>query len=296
MSYVTASEIAERWGVTPRVVRGYCESGRVPGAFQDGRAWSIPDDAEKPARKRRSDQASAALLERLRAEKEERVEGGIYQQIQVEFTYNSNRIEGSSLTLEQTRHIFETNTLGIADPDASVDDIVETVNHFSCIDHIIDNANRTLSERMIKQLHLLLKSGTSDCRKSWFAVGEYKRLWNEVGGRSTASPEEVPERMAELVDTYNALPAKGLGDLIAFHAELETIHPFQDGNGRVGRLVLFKECLKNGIVPFVIDDEMRSFYFRGLAEWKREPGYLTDTCLAAQDAFKERLDSLGIPY
>ncbi len=296
VDYISVNEAAEKWGVTPRVARGYCEAGRVPGAFQTGRTWNIPANAGKPARKPRKGKLPGTLLERLRLEKESQLPGGIYHKVQVELTYNSNHIEGSRLTHDQTRLIFETNTIGVADLPVSADDVIETVNHFRCIDYVIDNANRMLSERMIKQLHLLLKSGTSDSRKSWFAVGEYKRLANEVGGGPTARPEEVPQEMAKLVSGYNENRAKTLEDVVAFHCDFESIHPFQDGNGRVGRLILFKECLCNGIVPFVIEDDIKQFYYRGLAEWRSERGYLMDTCLSAQDRFKERLDYFGIAY
>lgn len=296
MNLISVPEAAEKWGVTPRVVRGYCESGRVPGAFQDGRTWSIPADAEKPARKPKERRIPDTLLARLRMEKESGIPGGIYHKIQIDLTYNSNHIEGSRLTHDQTRYIFETNTIGIGDAGINVDDIVETANHFRCIDFIIDHATRPLSERMIRQLHLLLKSGTSDSRKSWFAVGDYKKLENEVGGRPTTPVAEVPRRMAELLAGYNAGGPKTLEDLLAFHYAFESIHPFQDSNGRVGRLILFKECLRNEIVPFIIEDKIKHFYYRGLSEWKNEKGYLTDTCLSAQDKFKGYLEYFKIRY
>ena len=296
MKYISVNEAAEKWGITPRVVRGYCEAERVPGVVREGRFWYIPDDAEKPARKQKESKIPNTLLERLRMEKDSRMSGGIYHKIQIELTYNSNHIEGSRLTHDQTRYIFETNTIGIEDQSVNVDDIVETVNHFQCIDYIIDNANRMLSEHMIKQLHTLLKSGTSDSRKSWFAVGEYKRMENEVGGKATALPEQVSDKMAKLLAKYNKKRDKTIEELIAFHYEFEAIHPFQDGNGRIGRLILFKECLRNNIVPFIIEDGIKQYYYRGLSEWKRERGYLTDTCLAAQDKFKTYLDYFKITY
>lgn len=194
----------------------------------------------------------------------------------------------SRLTHEQTRLIFETNTIGVTDA-ARVDDILETANHFRCVDTIIDVANRRLTERLIKGLHAQLKQGTADSRKGWFVVGNYKRLPNEVGVRETVAPEEVAGRMAELIEKYEALPRRTLEDVVAFHAEFEAIHPFRDGNGRVGRLVMFKECLRNGITPFIIADEVKLFYYRGLAQWRPERGYLLDTCRAAQDAFEELL-------
>jgi Fic family protein len=222
--------------------------------------------------------------------------GGIYHKVQIELTYNSNHIEGSRLTHDQTRYIFETNTIGMENGTLNVDDVVETANHFKCIDMVIDNAGYALSERFIKQLHAVLKGGTSDSRKDWFAVGEYKRLPNEVGGQDTALPEEVGAKMRELLDDYNSVKEKSLEDIIDFHYRFERIHPFQDGNGRVGRLILFKECLRNNIVPFIIDEELKMFYYRGLHEWKQERGYLRDTCLAAQDKFKSYLDYFRVPY
>ena len=232
----------------------------------------------------------------MRSEKDAQISGGIYHKVQIELTYNSNHIEGSRLTHDQTRYIFETNTIGIGNSSVNVDDIVETVNHFRCIDYIIDNANRQLSESMIKQLHMLLKSGTSDSRKNWFAVGEYKRMENEVGGRATTLPEEVSDAMKKLIGNYKQCEIITLEAILAFHYEFETIHPFQDGNGRIGRLIMFKECLRNGIVPFIIEDEIKLYYYRGLSEWKKEKSYLTDTCLSAQDKFKTYLDYFKIPY
>ena len=294
MGYISAAEAAKKWGVTPRVARGYCEAGRVEGAFQTGRTWNIPENAEKPARKQRKVHAHATLLERLRAEKASDMPGGIYHKVQIELAYNSNHIEGSSLTHDQTRLIFETNTIGFEDGAVNVDDIVETANHFRCVDYIIDNANRPLTERMIKQLHLMLKAGTSDSRKPWFVTGDYKQLANEVGGMATTAPGDVPKHMSELLAKYDDQPAKTLADLLAFHVEFERIHPFQDGNGRVGRLILFKECLRNRIVPFIIEADIKLYYYRGLSEWDTERGYLMDTCLSAQDRFKGYLDYFGI--
>ena len=236
------------------------------------------------------------LLNALREEKAGQVKGGIYHKVQVELTYNSNHIEGSRLTHDQTRYIYETNTIGMENGVLNVDDIVETANHFQCIDLIIDHAEQPLTEDFIKLLHRTLKTGTSDSRKDWFAVGEYKKLPNEVGGRSTTPPEQVAEKMRERLRQYVQKDQPTLKDLIDFHYQFECIHPFQDGNGRVGRLLLFKECLRCDIVPFIIDDELKLFYYRGLHEWKTEPGYLMDTCLAAQDKFKAYLDYFRISY
>lgn len=236
------------------------------------------------------------LLNALREEKAGRIKGGIYHKVQVELTYNSNHIEGSRLTHDQTRYIYETNTIGMENGVLNVDDIVETANHFQCIDLVIDNAEQPLTEDFIKLLHRTLKTGTSDSRKDWFAVGEYKKLPNEVGGRSTTPPEQVAEKMRELLKQYAQTDKKTLKDLVEFHDQFECIHPFQDGNGRVGRLILFKECLRYDIVPFIIDEELKLFYYRGLHEWKTEPGYLMDTCLTAQDKFKAYLDYFRISY
>ena len=236
------------------------------------------------------------MLDILQREKNTSLSGGIYHKIQIELTYNSNHIEGSRLTHDQTRYIFETNTIGVTNENVNVDDIVETSNHFRCIDLVIENATNILSEGFIKELHRVLKNGTSDSRLSWFVVGDYKRLPNEVGGRDTTLPENVAAEMKALISSYNAEKEKTFEDILDFHYRFERIHPFQDGNGRVGRLILFKECLRNNIVPFIIDEELKMFYYRGLSEWSREKGYLTDTCLAAQDKFKKYLDYFKIPY
>ena len=282
--------------MSERSVRNYCAQGKIPNAFLTGKTWNIPDSSEKPNRINQKSDAPTTLLEVLRSEKASKISGGIYHKVQIELTYNSNHIEGSRLTHDQTRYIFETNTIGMENGTLNVDDVVETANHFKCIDMVIDNAGYALSERFIKQLHAVLKSGTSDSRKDWFAVGEYKRLPNEVGGQDTVLPEEVSAKMRKLLDEYNSTKEKTLEDIIDFHYRFERIHPFQDGNGRVGRLLLFKECLRNNIVPFIIDEELKMFYYRGLHEWKTERGYLRDTCLAAQDKFKAYLDYFRVPY
>lgn len=296
MDHISAAEAAAKWGISPRVVRSYCEKGRVPGAFKAGTKWNIPANAEKPSRRTKDEKLPEELLDRIRMEKRSRMPGGIYHKIQIDLTYNSNHIEGSRLTHDQTRAIFETSTVGVEDSALNVDDIIEATNHFRCVDYIIDNANRALTERMIKQLHLMLKSNTSDSRLSWFATGEYKKLANEVGGRPTAAPEDVHEKMENLLAAYSSLNTATLDDIIAFHYDFEAIHPFQDGNGRIGRLIMFKECLRFGIVPFIIEDDIKQFYYRGLSEWKNEKGWLTDTCLSAQDKFKTYLDYFKIPY
>lgn len=222
------------------------------------------------------------------------MKGGIYHRTQIDLTYNSNHIEGSKLTHDQTRYIFETNTIGVEGESIRVDDIIETVNHFRCIDLIIDRAEENLTESLIKELHGILKSGTSDSRKDWFAVGDYKRLPNEVGGIDTTTPENVQKEMKVLLAGYNSKKVKSLEDIIELHQRFESIHPFQDGNGRVGRLIMFKECLANGHVPFIITEDLKFFYYRGLKEWNNVRGYLIDTCLTAQDNFKALLDYFRI--
>ena len=296
MRYLTVSEIAKKWCVSERSVRIYCAKGRVEGAVLNGKTWNVPEDSEKPERTNKKKEQGKTLLDILQEEKASKYSGGIYHKTQIDLTYNSNHIEGSRLTHDQTRYIFETNTIGVENEVLNVDDVIETVNHFRCIDMIIDNAKSNLTEKFIKELHLVLKTGTSDSRKDWFAVGEYKKLPNEVGGAEAALPEEVSDRMKELLSKYNAKANKSLEDVLAFHVAFEKIHPFQDGNGRVGRLIMFKECLKHNIVPFIIEDNLKLFYYRGLKEWNKEKGFLTDTCLTAQDRYKVYLDYFRISY
>lgn len=296
MKYISVAEAAKNWCVSERSVRNYCAEGRVDDAFLIGKTWNIPENAEKPERLNKRDEMPKKLLEVLKAEKTAGVHGGIYHKIQIELTYNSNHIEGSCLTHDQTRYIFETNTIGITNGTVKVDDIVETANHFKCVDMVIDNATHILSESFIKQLHAVLKSGTSDSRLSWFAVGDYKKRPNEVGGIETTAPENVSAELRRLLVHYNDIENKTLDDLLAFQYYFEKIHPFQDGNGRVGRLLLFKECLRNNIVPFIINEDVKLYYYRGLKEWENERGYLRDTCLFAQDKFKKYLDYFRIQY
>ena len=288
--------MAKKWNMSERGVRKYCAEDKIPGAFLTGKTWNIPENAEKPERKNKKSDELRNLLERLRAEKKASVKGGIYHKIQIELTYNSNHIEGSKLTHDQTRYIFETNTIGAENDALNVDDIIETANHFKCIDMVIDNATYRLTEKFIKELHFTLKSGTSDSRKNWFNVGEYKKLPNEVGGKETAKPEDTANKIKTILKDYNQKDEHTLEEIIDFHYRFEIIHPFQDGNGRVGRLIMFKECLKNNIVPFIIDEDLKMFYYRGLSEWNNEKGYLTDTCLAAQDKFKKYLEYFKVPY
>ena len=295
MNYLSVKEIATLWKMSERSVRNYCATGRVPGAFLTGKTWNIPETAEKPERSNKK-ATTRTLLSVLQDEKSGQIRGGIYHKVQIELTYNSNRIEGNRLTHDQTRYIYETATVGVTDESIRVDDIIETVNHFRCIDEIIDSAKIRLSEKWIKHLHLLLKTGTGDAKKDWFAVGDYKKLPNEVGGTETTLPEDVSTEMKRLLDDYNGKETITLDDLLDFHVRFERIHPFQDGNGRVGRLILFKECLKHDIVPFIIEDGIKLFYYRGLKAWPREKGYLTDTCLSAQDRFKKYLEYFRIGY
>ena len=289
-------EIAKKWGISERSVRNYCAEGRISGAVLEGKTWKIPADAEKPIRLKKGSRNLSPLLKRLQKEQAFRQTGGIYHKIQIELTYNSNHMEGSRLTHEQTRFIYETNSIGITEESVNVDDVIETTNHFRCIDYVIEKACEPLTQAFILELHRILKTGTSDSRLEWFAVGAYKKVPNEVGGNETTSPKEVANAMAELLEEYNNISPKKLKDLIDFHVKFERIHPFQDGNGRVGRLILFKECLKCGFVPFVIQDDLKMFYYRGLSQWGRENGYLMDTCLAAQDRFKEYLKYFCIPF
>lgn len=296
MNYLSVAEIAKKWNISERSVRNYCAQERIPGAVLIGKTWHIPENAEKPARSNGKKTPVKTLLSILQEEKQTKYAGGIYHKTQIDLTYNSNHIEGSRLTHDQTRYIFETNTIGVENEVLNVDDVIETSNHFRCIDLIIDHAASTLSEHFIKKLHHILKTSTSDFRKDWFAVGEYKRLPNEVGGMQTSLPEEVADRMKALLSDYNAVPKKTLDDILDFHVRFERIHPFQDGNGRVGRLIMFKECLKYNIVPFIIEENLKLFYYRGLKEWYNKKGYLTDTCLTAQDKYKAYLDYFRIPY
>ena len=247
-------------------------------------------------RKNQEKRQSKTLLDILREEKTDKYQGSIYHKTQIDLTYNSNHMEGSRLTHDQTRYIFETNTIGVENEVLNVDDVIETANHFRCIDMIFDDACMVLTEKLLKLLHLTLKNGTSDSRKDWFAVGDYKKMPNEVGGMETTLPEQVSGKIKKLLAEYNAKEEKSLEDILDFHVKFERIHPFQDGNGRVGRLIMFKECLKYNIVPFIIEDDLKMFYYRGLKEWDNEKGYLTDTCLTAQDRYKAYLDYFRIDY
>ncbi len=294
MEYISVKEWAQAHGVSERTARNYCAQGKIAGAFLVGKTWSIPTDAELTNKKKTTN--TSPLLTALREQKAGKTKGGIYHRVQIDLTYNSNHIEGSRLTHDQTRYIFETNTIGITDDAVNVDDIIETSNHFRAIDYIIDETDSKLTENFVKHLHFLLKTGTSDERKSWFRVGDYKKLPNEVGGNDTTKPENVRKEIKSLLREYNSKRAPTLEDIIDFHQRFEAIHPFQDGNGRVGRLIMFRECLRLGYVPFIITDELKMFYYNGLRNWPNIKGYLMDTCLTAQDNFKILLAKFRIKY
>lgn len=296
MNYLSVADVAKKWNISERSVRNYCSKGRIEGAFLTGKTWNIPENAKKPERMNKRKEKPKTLLAILQEEKASKYSGGIYHKTQIDLTYNSNHMEGSRLTHDQTRFIFETNTIGIENEVVNVDDIIETTNHFRCIDMIIDHVKTELNEKFIKELHFILKSGTSDSKKDWFAVGDYKKFPNEVGNMKTPLPEEVDNLMKDLLKEYNSKKEKTFEDILDFHVQFERIHPFQDGNGRIGRLIMFKECLKYNIVPFIIEDNLKIFYYRGLKEWNNERGYLVDTCLTAQDRYKTCLDYFRIRY
>ena len=291
MEYISVSQFAEKYGISERTARNYCAKGKIEGAFLTGKTWNIPSDAPLPKRIKTK---TSPLLAALREQKEMRMKGGIYHRTQIDLTYNSNHIEGSRLTREQTRFIFETNTIGITTENTRIDDILETVNHFRCIDYVIDHATDKITETHIKQLHLILKTNTSDSQKSWFAVGDYKRLANSVGEEETSQPKEVHKMMKTLLADYYSNKHIKFDDILDFHVRFERIHPFQDGNGRIGRLVMFWQCLQSNIVPFIITDDLRLFYYRGIQNWGRINGYLRDTCLTAQDNYKALLEYYGM--
>ena len=293
MKYMTVVEAAEKWGLTPRSVQIHCEKGNIPGVNMFGKAWQIPANAERPQRKPRAKGLPTSILGVLKSEKRGRIAGGLYHRLQIDFTYNTNHMEGSRLTHEQTRWIFEMMTIGSLPTDIPVDDIVETANHFRCIDLVIESAGAALTERYVKMLHAQLKGGTSDNRKEWFAVGDYKRIDNVVGGMETCPAKDVHCEMAKLLGWYKDMD-KTLENVIDFHVRFEQIHPFQDGNGRVGRLILLKECLKHGITPFVIAENFKQFYYLGLSDWRQGRRLrLMDTCRTGQDVFVLGLRQFG---
>ena len=291
MEYISVSQFAEKYGVSERTARNYCAIGKIEGAFLVGKSWNIPAIATLP---KKGKAKVSPLLSRLREDKESRLKGGIYHRIQIDLTYNSNHIEGSRLTKEQTRYIFETNTLGVTTENTRIDDIIETVNHFRCIDYVIDHATDKITESHIKQLHAILKANTSDSQKDWFAVGAYKKLANEVGGEATTQPADVHDEMKALLAGYNAQEKIDLDAILDFHVRFERIHPFQDGNGRVGRLLMFWQCLQNRLMPFIVTEDLRLYYYRGLQNWGLVNGFLRDTILTVQDMFAEVVKYFGI--
>lgn len=295
--FITVKDASIKWNISERSVRNYCASKRVEGAIFKNGCWLIPEDAKKPTRINEKE-GKNYLLERLREEKKYQIKGGIYHKLQIDLTYNSNHIEGNELTHDQTRYIFETRTIGAEKNDESlkVDDIIETINHFSAIDRVIDFANYELSETFIKELHKILKANTSDSNLAWFAVGDYKKRANAIGDTMTTAPKLVPQEMKQLLDSYNKKDKHTFEEIVEFHVQFESIHPFQDGNGRVGRLIAFKECLKNNIVPFIILDNKKMYYYRGLKNWNQQRGWLIDTCLDGQDTLKAYLDYFRINY
>ena len=295
-NYISVKDASIKWNVAERTVRNYCQKGKIDGAIIKNGEWLIPDNLNKPKRAN-AKQNKNYLLERLRDEKTTQRRGGIYHRLQIDLTYNSNHMEGNQLSHDETRYIFETRTIGTyKGKTTKIDDVIETINHFTAFDRVIDFANYPLSERFIKKLHKILKTGTSDAQLSWFAVGDYKKIPNEVGVIQTTHPRQVASEMTNLLNLYNSKENHTFKDIIEFHVNFERIHPFQDGNGRVGRLIAFKECLKNNIVPFIILDEKKEFYYRGLKNWDEERGWLYDTCLDGQDIIKKYLDYFNILY
>lgn len=293
MKYVSVEKMAKLWGISPRSVRNYCAQGRIADAVLVGKTWMIPMAAVKPKRKPRFDQIPQSVAGILKMEMEAKMKGGLYHRLQIDFTYNSNHMEGSRLSHEQTRWIFETMTVGRLSADVPVDDIIETSNHFRCLDKVIASSGAKLTEHYIKDLHFLLKNGTSDSRKAWFAVGDYKRLENVVGDMETCPAKKVHAEISKLLARYNA-SRKTFEDVLDFHVRFEGIHPFQDGNGRIGRLILLKECLKNGYVPFVIAENLKQFYYLGLDDWRHgRRARLLDTCRTGQDVFVLGLRQFG---
>ena len=294
--FITVKEASIKWNLSERSVRNYCALGRIEGTVLSGKTWLIPENATKPIRSNEK-KNKKYLLEKLRFEKNNQIKGGIYHKLMIDLTYNSNHIEGNELTHDETRYIFETRTIGVdKNTSKKVDDIIETINHFAAIDRVIDFANYQLSEQFIKELHKILISNTNDSRLPHFAVGEYKKLPNEVGDMETTNPRLVASEMHKLLNDYNKKENHAFEEIVEFHVKFERIHPFQDGNGRVGRLIAFKECLKNNIVPFIILDSKKMFYYRGLKNWNQEHGWLIDTCLDGQDTVKVYLDYFNIQY
>lgn len=290
LNKMTQKDIAEILGVEPATISKY-EAGTIEPSIESlkrlAETFNVTVD-ELIKDEEKFDVSKINVLEVLREQKEMGLKGNLYHNTQIMFSYNTNHIEGSKLTEEQTRYIFETNTILFEGGTvASVDDILETANHFKLVNYMLDIADQNLTEDIIKKFHKILKEGTMDSRKEWFNVGDYKKLANEAGNMKTSSPKQTPKDMQKLMEWYNSLAKVTIKEIIEFHARFEKIHPFQDGNGRVGRIIAFKECLKNNIIPFIILDKDKLYYYRGLKEYqnKTEKGYLIDTCLNAQDEY-----------
>lgn len=295
LNKMTQKDIAEILGVEPATISKY-EAGTIEPSIESlknlAETFNVTVD-ELIKDEEKFDVSKINVLEVLREQKEMGLKGNLYHNTQIMFSYNTNHIEGSKLTEEQTRYIFETNTILFEGGTvASVDDILETANHFKLVDYMLDIADQNLTEDIIKKFHKILKEGTMDSRKEWFNVGDYKKLVNEAGNMKTSSPKQTPKDMKKLMEWYNSLPKVTIKEIIEFHARFEKIHPFQDGNGRVGRIIAFKECLKNNIIPFIILDKDKLYYYRGLKEYqnKTEKGYLIDTCLNAQDEYTKMIE------
>ena len=294
--FISVKEASIQWNLSERTVRNDCSLGRADGAILMGKTWKIPVGTKKPIRANEKE-GKNYLLERLRLEKKNQIKGGICHKLMIDLTFHSNHMEGNKLTHDETRYIFETRTIGIEkNTSKKVDDILETMNHFAAIDRVIDFANYPLSEAFIIELHGILKSNTVDSRLPYFVVGDYKKMPNEVGGLETTRPRLVRSEMKKLLSQYSKKESHSLEEIVEFHVQFERIHPFQDGNGRVGRLIAFKECLKNKLVPFIIFDDKKAFYYRGLKNWDQERGWLMDTCMEGQDIVKTYLDYFNIAY
>lgn len=293
--YLSIEETAAKWGKTPRNVRQHCKKGHIPGVTTEGKSWRIPETARDPGHSTRRKQRKFLILRTLLDEKRNGTKNGIYHHLQINFAYDSNHMEGSRLTHDQTRWIYETQTIGSIGPDVPVDDLLEAANHFRCVDMVLETVGAALSETYVKKLHAQLKSGTTDSRKAWFAVGDYKKLDNVVGALDTTPAKDVPAAMAALLARYRA-GEKSFENILDFHVAFESIHPFQDGNGRIGRLLLLKECLKYRIPPFIIPDSIKTFYYQGLDDWRAGNRLrLLDTCRTGQVLFAEALQKLGYP-
>ncbi len=292
MNWLTVTDVAKKWNISERSVRNYCAQGRISGVMLVGKTWLIPENAQKP-RHIQAVKTPNSILDRLQSEMRQQISGGLYHKTQIELTYNSNHIEGSQLTHDQTRYMFETRTIDSKEAPARILDIIETVNHFACVNYVIEHARVRLTQSLIKQLHAMLKQGTDDGTRH-VVIGRYKVTANEVGNIEASLPKDVSKDMSALLKRYNELNTVTLDDILDFHWHFETIHPFQDGNGRVGRLIMFKECLHHHIVPFIIDDAMKIYYYRGLENWPNERVFLRDTCLAAQDKYAAWMQYFGV--